>query len=99
MSTLHGVIPPATTPFDAHGDIQFDAAGRQIKWLIENGAQGVAVGGSTGEGQTLDREEFRDLIAASTDAAASQVPVIAGIITEQGVVPAAPEGIASVVRR
>ncbi|MEC8084023.1 MAG: dihydrodipicolinate synthase family protein [Pseudomonadota bacterium] len=82
MSTLHGVIPPATTPFDAHGDIQFDAAGRQIKWLIENGAQGVAVGGSTGEGQTLDREEFRDLIAASTDAAAGQVPVIAGIITD-----------------
>ncbi|MEC7573193.1 MAG: dihydrodipicolinate synthase family protein, partial [Pseudomonadota bacterium] len=82
MSTLHGVIPPATTPFDAHGDIQFDAAGRQIKWLIENGAQGVAVGGSTGEGQTLDREEFRDLIAASTDATAGQVPVIAGIITD-----------------
>ena len=82
MSTLHGAILPATTPFDAHGDIQFDAAGRQIKWLIENGAQGVAVGGSTGEGQTLDREEFRDLIAASTDAAAGQVPVIAGIITD-----------------
>ena len=58
MSSLQGVIPPATTPFDAQGDIQFDAAGRQINWLIENGAQGVAVGGSTGEGKPSTARNF-----------------------------------------
>ena len=45
---LSGVIPPATTPLDKAGDIDFSAAARQIDWLIGNGAHGVAVGGSTG---------------------------------------------------
>lgn len=82
MPELKGVIPPATTPFDKAGDIDLDAAGKQIGWLIDNGAHGVAVGGSTGEGQTLEAEEFRDLIVAAMEAAADRVPVIAGIITD-----------------
>ena len=82
MTDLTGVIPPATTPFDAAGDIDFPAAGRQIDWLIREGAHGVAVGGSTGEGQTLEAEEFRDLIQMSSEAAAGRAPVIAGIITD-----------------
>ncbi|MEQ8397372.1 dihydrodipicolinate synthase family protein [Thalassobaculum sp.] len=82
MSDLTGVIPPATTPFNAVGDIDFAAAAEQIGWLIANGAHGVAVGGSTGEGQTLEAGEFRDLVQASTEAAAGRVPVVAGIITD-----------------
>jgi 4-hydroxy-tetrahydrodipicolinate synthase len=82
MSELKGVIPPATTPFDAAGEIRFDDAARQIDWLIGEGAHGVAVGGSTGEGHTLEAGEFKELIAASVDAAAGRVPVIAGIITD-----------------
>jgi len=82
MVDLMGVIPPATTPFDASGDIDFAAATAQIGWLIANGAHGVAVGGSTGEGQTLEAEEFRDLVQAAVQAAAGRVPVIAGIITD-----------------
>lgn len=79
---LAGVIPPSTTPFDAQGAIDFEAAGKQIDWLIQEGAAGVAVGGSTGEGHTLDAEETRDLVAAATDAAAGRVPVVAGIICD-----------------
>ncbi|MEQ9334133.1 dihydrodipicolinate synthase family protein, partial [Thalassobaculum sp.] len=82
MTDLTGVIPPATTPFDAAGDIDFAAAGRQIDWLIGEGAHGVAVGGSTGEGQTLEAEEFRDLVQAAADVAGGRAPVIAGIITD-----------------
>jgi len=82
MSELSGVIAPATTPFDADGDIDFAAAANQISWLIENGVHGVAVGGSTGEGHTLEAEEFRDLISASCEAAAGKIPVVAGIITD-----------------
>ena len=82
MTDLTGVIPPATTPFDAAGDIDFAAAGRQIDWLIGEGAHGVAVGGSTGEGQTLEAEEFRDLVQVAAEVAGGRAPVIAGIITD-----------------
>jgi len=54
----------------------------QINWLIDNGAAAVAVGGSTGEGQTLDAAETRDLVSAAQEAAAGRVPVIAGIICD-----------------
>ena len=48
---LKGVIVPATTPFDTAGEIDFGAVSPQIDWLISNGVHGIAVGGSTGEGQ------------------------------------------------
>lgn len=82
MTRMKGVIPPATTPFDAKGEIDFTAAGAQVNWLIEQGAHGIAVGGSTGEGHTLEAEEFRDLITVAVEAAAGRVPVIAGIIAD-----------------
>lgn len=81
MSTLKGVIAPAATPFDAAGDIDLDGVARQANWLIEAGVHGLAIGGSTGEGHTLDREEFRDLIAAADGAINGRVPLVAGIIT------------------
>ena len=82
MSELSGVIPPATTPFDNDGNIMFRAAQRQIDWFIRLGARGIAVGGSTGEGHTLDAEETRDLVAGAIDASAGRVPIIAGIICD-----------------
>ena len=82
MTRMKGVIPPATTPFDAKGEIDFTAAGAQVNWLIEQGAHGIAVGGSTGEGHTLEAEELRDLITVAVEAAAGRVPVIAGIIAD-----------------
>ncbi len=79
--TLHGVIPPATTAFTASGDIDFDAAAEQVRWLCRHGVSGIAVGGSTGEGHTLEGDEYRDLIGTAVDAA-GDTPVIAGIITD-----------------
>lgn len=79
---LKGVIPPATTPFDEKGAIQFDAAAKQIQWLNSFDIGGIAVGGSTGEGHTLEDGEYRDLIQASAEASAGKAPIIAGIITD-----------------
>ena len=62
METLKGIIAPAATPFNAAGDIDLDGVDRQANWLIEAGVHGLAIGGSTGEGHTLDREEFGDLL-------------------------------------
>jgi 4-hydroxy-tetrahydrodipicolinate synthase len=81
-SKLSGVVPPMTTPFDANGDIDLRAVKTQVDWCVDQGAHGLAVGGSTGEGHTLDVEEFRDLIEAAVEASAGRVPIIAGIIVD-----------------
>lgn len=78
----HGVIPPMTTPFRKDGDIDLKLVAGQVDWLIGAGSHGLAAGGSTGEGHTLDHEEYRDLMAATVEAASDRVPVIAGIIVD-----------------
>ena len=82
MQNLSGVIAPAATAFDSAGELDSKALARQVEWLIQAGVRGVAIGGSTGEGHTLDTDEFRAAIAAAADAAAGEVPVVAGIITD-----------------
>jgi 4-hydroxy-tetrahydrodipicolinate synthase len=77
-----GVIPPMTTPFRKDGEIDFKLIAPQVDWLIGAGSHGMAAGGSTGEGHTLDHEEYRDLVAATVEAAKGRVPVIAGIIVD-----------------
>ncbi len=77
-----GVIPPMTTPFGRDGEIDFKLIAPQVDWLIGAGSHGMAAGGSTGEGHTLDHEEYRDLMAATVEAARGRVPVIAGIIVD-----------------
>lgn len=77
-----GVIPPMTTPFGKDGEIDFKLVAPQMEWMVGAGVHGVAAGGSTGEGHTLDHAEFRDLIAATVEAANGRIPVIAGIIVD-----------------
>ena len=77
-----GVIPPMTTPFRKDGEIDFKEIAPQVDWMLGAGVHGLAAGGSTGEGHTLDHEEYRDLVAATVAAANGRVPVIAGIIVD-----------------
>ena len=77
-----GVIPPMTTPFRKDGEIDYRLVAPQVDWMIGAGAHGVAAGGSTGEGHTLDHEEYRDLMEATVDAVKGRIPVIAGIIVD-----------------
>ncbi|BAC50252.1 bsl4987 [Bradyrhizobium diazoefficiens USDA 110] len=69
-----GVIPPMTTPFRKDGEIDFGLVAPQVDWMIGAGAHGVAAGGSTGEGRTLDHEEYRDLMAATVEAGRGAFP-------------------------
>lgn len=82
IPSLYGIIPPATTPFGKDGEIDFEAVEQQVDWLICNRVHGVAAGGSTGEGHTLNVEEFRDVVKATVQAADERVPVVAGIIVD-----------------
>ena len=82
MAALKGVIPPATTPFGADDEIDHALVRRQVDWLVAAGAHGIAVGGSTGEGHTLEIGEYTALVETALDAATGRIPVIAGIITD-----------------
>jgi 4-hydroxy-tetrahydrodipicolinate synthase len=82
MQKIHGIIPPTTTPFDANGEIDFDAVRAEVRWMLRQGVHGLASGGSTGEGHTLEVDEFRRLIAETIEEAEGKVPVIAGIIVD-----------------
>ena len=80
---LRGIIPPMVTPFTADESLDEAALQREVRWLIEEaGAHGLAVGGSTGEGHTLDTDELRRCAGLALDAAAGRVPVIAGVIVD-----------------
>jgi 4-hydroxy-tetrahydrodipicolinate synthase len=79
---IFGIIPPMTTPFDEGGEIDEAAVRAQVRWLLDRGVHGLAAGGSTGEGHTLDTDELRRLVASAVEAADGRVPVIAGIIVD-----------------
>ena len=80
MTELTGIIAPFTTPFSEDGTIRLDLVKPQVDWLIDNGVDGLAAGGSTGEGHVLDRAEYRELIAATAEALDGRAPLVAGII-------------------
>lgn len=80
MSTLRGVIPAVTTPFDAAGEIDKAKFRRQIGFMLSKGVHGLCFAGSTGEGHALEIEEFRRLAELTIEEVAGRVPVVAGII-------------------
>ena len=80
MTKLKGIIAPFTTPFSLDGSIDLSLVKPQVDWLIENGVHGLAAGGSTGEGHVLNRDEYISLMEKTSEALASRVPLVAGII-------------------
>ncbi|MDN8602037.1 N-acetylneuraminate lyase [Citrobacter enshiensis] len=65
-SNLRGVMPALLTPFDAQQKIDKDSLRRLVRFNIEQGIDGVYVGGSTGEAfvQSLaEREEVLEIVA------------------------------------
>ena len=77
---MRGIIPPVTTPFAADGALDEGALARQCQWLLDQGVHGITVGGSTGEGHTLEGAEAQRAVAAAVTAVNGRAPVIAGII-------------------
>ena len=66
--------------FDRSGNLDIDACKPQFQWLKDCGCHGIAVGGSTGEGHTLNRDEFERLVDVAVSEVGAAIPVIAGII-------------------
>lgn len=75
-----GILPPIVTPFDEQGEIREDLIRREMRFCMDNGADGLSVGGSTGEGPTLRDEELARLIGIAKDYVGKDQPVICGVM-------------------
>ena len=72
------LMPAAVTPFDAEGRVDHAGVARLIAYFRAEGATGVVVGGTTGEGPSLSGFEKRDLVRG---AARQGLPVWLGVAT------------------
>lgn len=66
------------TPFDIHGNIDFDKTTKLVEYLIHHGTDSIVVAGTTGESPTLTTEEKLALFKHVAKVANKRVPVIAG---------------------
>jgi 4-hydroxy-tetrahydrodipicolinate synthase len=72
-----GVTVAMITPFQ-DGEVDFPALRRLVDWHVEQGTDGLAPVGTTGECPTLDHEEHERVIAAVVEQAAGRIKVMAG---------------------
>ncbi|HET6893828.1 MAG TPA: 4-hydroxy-tetrahydrodipicolinate synthase [Candidatus Baltobacteraceae bacterium] len=71
------IVTAMITPFDQSGALDTREAARIARWLVDRGNDGLVLAGSTGEGQTLSRDERSALIAAVKEAVSGRACVIA----------------------
>src|SRR3954453_13543574 len=72
-----GVTVALVTPF-RNGEVDYDDLGRLVDWHVEQGTDGLAPGGTTGESPTLDHEEHEKVIAAVVERARKRLKGMAG---------------------
>ena len=73
---LPGTYPALPTPFD-HGKVDYQALRRQIRYVLDNGCEGVVACGTTGEAPTLTADEWRQVVETTVDEAGGR-PVVVG---------------------
>jgi len=76
---LRGTGVALVTPFTSSLDIDYDALGRIIDFVIKDGVEYVVTLGTTGETPTLRKNEKADIINYTCDKVNSRVPVVVGV--------------------
>lgn len=72
------VVPAMVTPMRADGSVDLDAAQALAEHLVDNGADGLVVTGTTGETSTLTDEENVAMFRAVVEAVGGRAKVVAG---------------------
>jgi 4-hydroxy-tetrahydrodipicolinate synthase len=75
---FHGSLVAIVTPMRDGGDVDFDAWARLLDFHLENGTNGIVVGGTTGESATLTETELRELTERACAHVNKRIPVIVG---------------------
>src|SRR5689334_11328935 len=74
---FEGLTVAMVTPFRS-GEIDYEATGRLVEFMLGNGVEGLVVSGSTGEAATTSVDERRKLWAFVRERAKGRAFVIAG---------------------
>lgn len=77
--TLKGTGVALVTPFDENQDIDFDAYGKLIDFVLHGGVEYLVVLGTTGETPTVSRSEKIDILEYTFDKVGSSVPIVVGV--------------------
>ena len=77
-SIFEGSAAAVGTPMNGYGNLDFDAFGRLLEWMIREGTDAVVVNGTTGESATLDDKEKMAVIRYAVRQVDGRIPVIAG---------------------
>ncbi len=75
------MLTAMATPFLDDGSLDLDGVQRVAKHLLANGHDGLVVSGTTGESPTTTTDEDGEVLAAVRDAVGPDVPLVAGVGT------------------
>ncbi|MBP2650280.1 MAG: Dihydrodipicolinate synthase [Firmicutes bacterium] len=78
MKNFGRVLTAMVTPFNEDYTVNYVAAAKLAKYLVDNGSDGVVVAGSTGEASTMTHDEELKLFSTVLDAIGDRAVVIAG---------------------
>jgi len=73
------VITAMITPFDEQGQVDWEACGQLIDYLVSHGTDALVVAGTTGESPTLSDEEKLELFRFAVKKMRGRGPVLAGV--------------------
>ncbi|PZF84256.1 dihydrodipicolinate synthase family protein [Jiangella anatolica] len=76
--SLSGVLPASLTMFDEAGRLDRPATRSHLESLVDQGAHGLVVAGTSGEFVAMSHDEKVELVATAVEAASGRVPVVAG---------------------
>jgi 4-hydroxy-tetrahydrodipicolinate synthase len=75
---LEGVYTPVVTPFDEHGEIEFETLTRVIEHQVQHGVRGIVSCGTTGEYYACTFDERVALMTHTRDVAQGEAQLVAG---------------------
>jgi 4-hydroxy-tetrahydrodipicolinate synthase len=75
---LGRLLTAMVTPFHKDGSVNYEAAARVARHLVDTGSDGVVVSGTTGESPTLTAEEKAALFRSVREAVGDRAAVVAG---------------------
>ena len=73
-----GSITALVTPFTDQGSVDYEALDRLVDFQLENGTDGLAVIGTTGESATMTREEIIAVMNRVIGRVDGRIPIMAG---------------------
>jgi len=77
--TLKGTGVAIVTPFKSNFEVDYDALGKVIEFIIDGGVEYVVSLGTTGETPTLLKEEKLEILNFTYQQVNNRVPVVVGI--------------------